>query len=387
MPKYEIDKYQGIFKSRVTEARYFESIKEEIIPEIKKSIFIGLGIYWLYSILDFILPSAEKPYLLLLLKIIPTISSLLLINLLKRIKNYNLFYLFILFNLFIFVGEAFFFFQTGYADPAEMALTQLIFIMGVTLLIPNSFAYSMAISIVSSVVFFYVDIARDPLIYSNIFIIGFAFATYNIFFSQFARKTQIVRRLKFRELAKEQKYIRVLHKEIIKRVELEKKLTEMACRDSLTNCYNRGFFLDIAEHEKRKTLRQGTPLSIMLLDIDDFKVINDTYGHAVGDRALRKLIQICKNTLRTGDVVGRMGGEEFAILCVESNKEQTLEIANRLCKNIHDQTARMNYHFTVSIGVSEIRAEHKSVDRALHLADLALYEAKREGKNQVKAAA
>jgi diguanylate cyclase (GGDEF)-like protein len=195
-----------------------------------------------------------------------------------------------------------------------------------------------------------------------------------------------VQRLKFRELVKEQKYIRVLSKEILKRMELEKKLTEMAHIDSLTGACNRRYFMDIAEHEKRKSHRVGSPLSIILIDIDDFKVINDTYGHAVGDMALKKFMKICKSTLRESDVIGRMGGEEFAILCIDSDKMQTLEIANRLCKNIEVQTINLKYHFTVSIGVSEIKPEYKSIDKALHLADLVLYEAKREGKNQVKVA-
>ena len=386
MPKYEINKYQAVFKSRVTEARYFESIKNETIPELIKSFLIGLSIFWLYSILDFLLAGEIQGATLLKVKLIPTFSTILFIYFVKRIKYYLFFYFAILLNLLIFLGVAVYGFLISPANPLEMALTQLIFIMGVTLLIPNTFLYSLLVSIIASSLFIYIDLSKGSLPPSSILIIISAFFAYNIFIFQFDRKTQIVRRLKFRELVKEQKYIRVLHKEIVKRMELEKKLTEMACTDYLTGAYNRRFFLDIAEHEKRKSSRHQSPLSIILFDIDNFKIINDTYGHGVGDRALKKLMQICKETLRQSDIVGRIGGEEFAVLCVESNKEQALEIAKRLCKNIEEKTARLNYHFTVSMGVSEIKSDHKSVDRALHLADLALYEAKREGKNQVKVA-
>ena len=384
MHKYQIDKVRAIFRSKVTEARYFESIREETIPEVRKAFVLGLSIFWLYSILDFLLLSKNESIQIILVKLLPTITTVLLIYFLSKIEKYQTFYLSILLNLFILLSTAVFAFMDQKTDPMQMTLTQLIFIMGVTLLIPNTFVYSMMISIASSLIFIVIDLNTRQVTTADTLIIIATFSAFNIFIFQFDRKTQIVRRLKFRELVKEQKYIRVLNKEILKRTELEKRLTEMACMDSLTGACNRRYFIDIAEHEKRKNLRVKDSLSIMLIDIDDFKIINDTYGHATGDKALRKFMKVCKSTLRSSDVIGRMGGEEFAVLCTQSNKQQTIEIANRLCKNIAEQTARFNYHFTISIGVSDVKSEHRSVDKALHLADLALYEAKREGKNQVK---
>jgi len=384
MHKYQINKFRAIFENKAVEAKYFNSIREETYPEVKMSFIIGLGILWFYSIIDFFLLETNQIIALAQIKVLPTISTIFILHFIKKVNNRNFFYSGILLNLFIFIGIASYAFHIQMAKPIEMALTQFIFIVGLTLLIPNTFIFSMITGITSSLVFFLIDMSDPSSPYSNNVIIISTFLVYNIFIFQFLRKSEIIRRLKFRELIKEQKYIRVLNKEIAKRTELERQLREMACEDSLTHAYNRKFFIDIAEHEKRKSERHETPLSIILIDIDDFKIINDTYGHATGDRALKKFMKICKNTLRKSDIIGRMGGEEFAILCSESNKIQTWEIANRLCRNIHEQTRNLKYHFTISGGVAEIKPEHRSIDKALHMADMVLYEAKREGKNRIK---
>jgi diguanylate cyclase (GGDEF)-like protein len=235
-------------------------------------------------------------------------------------------------------------------------------------------------------IFCYIDISQNKLQYSSIVIILSSFITYNFFVYFFSRKVHLQSRLKFRELIKEQKYIVVLNKEIHKRAELEKKLTELACIDYLTEVSNRRYFMDIAEHEFEKIKRTKEPLSIILLDIDNFKTINDTYGHSVGDLAIKKLVEISQKSLRKTDFIGRIGGEEFAVLCINSTKVETYEVAKRLCKTIEDDSKKFEYHFTVSIGVSEIKPDHPNIDKAMHLADLALYEAKRTGKNKVVSA-
>lgn len=386
MHKYQIHKIKAMFVSQVTEARYFESIKEETIEEVKKSFLTGLIIFWLYSLFDFLFFKKSDTGPLFLSQVFATVSTVILVLFLKRVNTFQFFYGLISFNLFILLGVAILTFIYQPADPTQMALVQLIFIMAITLLIPNTFVNSMFISIVSGIIFSYINFLNSAHLDSSLMIIFGAFFAYNIFIFQFDRKSQILNRLKFRELVKEQKYIRVLSKEILKRTELEKKLTEMACTDSLTGACNRGYFIDMAEHEKRKSHRQGTSLSVMLIDIDDFKAINDTFGHAIGDKALKKFMKICKSTIRESDVIGRLGGEEFAILCSDSDLKQTFEIAKRLCNNVNNQTLKLEYHFTISIGVAEVRAEYKSIDKALHMADLALYEAKKEGKNRAKVA-
>lgn len=382
MHKYQISKIWGVFKSKVTEARYFESIRNNIIPEMRNGFIIGIAILWFYSFLDFLVLGKPTSTGLVIAKIIPTMTSALIIYFSKRIKSFQLFYWLITLNLFLFLAVAVYIFLEQSATPIQMALTQIIFIMGVTLLIPNRFINLVLVSLSSSLIFTYIDITNPRSVHADNFIIIAAFISYNIFLFQFDLKAQIVSRLKFRELVKEQKYIRVLNKEILKRIELEKKLTEMACMDSLTGACNRRFFLDLAEHERKKCIRLNSALSIMVIDIDDFKIINDTYGHAIGDKALKVFMKICKSSLRESDVIGRLGGEEFAILCSESNKHQTMEIASRLCKKINEQTSKFEYHFTISIGVAEVKKEFKTIDKALHLADLALYEAKRTGKNR-----
>lgn len=385
MHKYKLNRFTGSFISRITEARYFDSIRDSLLNEIKNFFLIGLTVYWLYTIVDFFLINKPETMAMIALKIIPTVSSLLIYYLLKKIHNYQLFYGLSFINLVILIFSSIYVFINHPEEPMQTGMTELIFLLTVSLIMPSNFFYSVAISFIGSVIFSAMNIHLYGYSIRTLTLTVFTFSVYNILLVYFTRRSQIQSRLKYRELVKEKKYINVLHKEILKRAELEKKLTEMACRDSLTGIYSRGFFLDIVEHEITKCIRKNCTLSIMLMDVDNFKIINDTYGHAMGDLALKELIKISQATIRKSDIIGRLGGEEFAILCPESDKKNTYEIASRLCKEIEKNTKNENYHFTVSIGIAEI-IPNKNLDQTLHLADLALYEAKREGKNRVKVA-
>ncbi|TXT39935.1 MAG: PAS/PAC sensor-containing diguanylate cyclase [Comamonadaceae bacterium] len=175
--------------------------------------------------------------------------------------------------------------------------------------------------------------------------------------------------------------------DITEQKELQWKLEREARTDPLTGCINRRHFLELAEHELARARRYGEPLSVLMLDLDHFKLINDQHGHPVGDVVLQRLVQICQASLRAEDAVGRLGGEEFAILLPESSIQEAQEAAERLCLAIAATEISLNegssIHFTASIGVATLAREDADIHTLIGRADKALYEAKHAGRNRV----
>jgi len=172
------------------------------------------------------------------------------------------------------------------------------------------------------------------------------------------------------------------HKALLTILELQ------ARQDYLTGLNNRGYFMELAEREIKKASRYGHNFTILMLDIDNFKMINDTYGHKAGDRVLVALADIFRKTLRVADIEGRIGGEEFAILLPETDREGAVVVAERLRSSVEDceillQSSEMPMRFTVSIGVSAPESVNYNLDALLSQADDALYRAKHTGRNKV----
>jgi len=168
---------------------------------------------------------------------------------------------------------------------------------------------------------------------------------------------------------------------------LEKELREMASTDVLTGIHNRRHFLEMCDVEIQRAQRYDHDLSMIMLDIDWFKDINDTYGHAVGDEAIKLMTVLCQQMLRTTDVLGRIGGEEFAILLPETELEAALLIAERIRKNAEEFTFDTGTsdigRFTASFGITALHAGDEVPDDLLKRCDIALYEAKASGRNRV----
>lgn len=175
--------------------------------------------------------------------------------------------------------------------------------------------------------------------------------------------------------------------DITTRKELEIELQRQAHIDFLTGVNNRGYFMELAEMELNRAIRYQNQLSILMIDIDYFKLVNDNYGHHTGDQVLQKLANICSQTLREVDIMGRLGGEEFALLLPETDNQEALEVAQRLRKAVSNTIVTIENHpplqLTISIGVSSLSPNNRDLDLLLDLADKALYEAKNTGRNKV----
>jgi diguanylate cyclase (GGDEF)-like protein len=164
------------------------------------------------------------------------------------------------------------------------------------------------------------------------------------------------------------------------------ELLRLATTDALTGLANRRSFLDSAAAELERSRRSGRPLTLLVLDVDHFKRVNDTHGHAAGDQVLTNLSQTLIEGLRTVDVVGRIGGEEFAVLLPESSLGRAAEIAERLreaASQLRIRRGETTLAITISVGVAMVPEGAASITEALNAADAALYRAKEGGRDRV----
>jgi diguanylate cyclase len=167
---------------------------------------------------------------------------------------------------------------------------------------------------------------------------------------------------------------------------LNHQLEKVSRVDGLTGLYNRHFWEEQFVMEYKRDKRSENPSALIMLDIDNFKVVNDTYGHPAGDEVIKILAEIIKKTTRETDISGRYGGEEFAIILPDTpvaNVEFVAERIRRLvekCTVVYDE---MDIKFTISIGIAGFKLTHKDSTQWLDTADKALYQAKESGKNRV----
>jgi len=176
---------------------------------------------------------------------------------------------------------------------------------------------------------------------------------------------------------------------------LESELKHQVDHDFLTGLHSRSWFMEQATIELHRASRFNTPLSLLMLDIDFFKLVNDTYGHQTGDIALKSVAQFMQKNLRDFDMCARIGGEEFVILLPQTNQDKAHEVAERIRLFIQNTpvqrpeikvplpTGESSLQLTVSIGLSSLSSKEDSIDDLISKADKALYQAKHTGRNRV----
>ena len=172
----------------------------------------------------------------------------------------------------------------------------------------------------------------------------------------------------------------------IRNTQLLEDARRRAETDSLTGLYNHRHFFDLAGHEIKRALRYKHHLTAIMFDIDHFKKVNDTFGHGVGDQVLVSISNLCRQLFRSIDIIGRYGGEEFAVLLPETSLSTARDVAERLRRAV--SATVITHHgqhisVTISLGIAALRSDSNTISRLMERADTALYHAKREGRNQI----
>ncbi len=173
---------------------------------------------------------------------------------------------------------------------------------------------------------------------------------------------------------------------ILKLQTATRKLEVLASTDPLTGAYNRRHFMEAGNNELLRSRRYKHTFTVLMLDIDHFKAVNDTHGHDIGDIALKETVSVIQEGLRGEDTLGRLGGEEFAVILPETGKSKGSLLAERIRVSISKiivETPTVPLTFTMSIGISEGMDTDTDIEDALKRADDALYQAKEGGRNQV----
>lgn len=167
----------------------------------------------------------------------------------------------------------------------------------------------------------------------------------------------------------------------------EKEMRKLATKDHLTDIWNRRFFIESAEKEVKQAIRHDRSLSLMIIDLDLFKNINDTYGHLAGDKTLRIFCEIAQEIIRTTDIFGRIGGEEFAALLPDCPGDEACQAAERLREAVWKQLIESDagtFSISISVGVATLDKNRPDYDTMANAADKALYAAKEGGRNTIR---
>ena len=193
-------------------------------------------------------------------------------------------------------------------------------------------------------------------------------------------------RREFRVLREMRRVNEALSHQVSATAEANNRLEELAATDGLTGAMNRRRFFEVMEAEFVRARRYDHPLSVVMFDLDHFKRVNDRFGHADGDLALRHVAAMCMARQRAMDSFGRLGGEEFALLLPETGRDQARAVAERICVTLAKSPVTVSKGevlLTLSAGVATIRNSDTNADALLRRADEALYGAKRNGRNQL----
>ena len=177
-----------------------------------------------------------------------------------------------------------------------------------------------------------------------------------------------------------------LIRDITRRKAMEDELTRLASKDPLTGANNRRVFLEKGAYELSRSQRYNHEFAVLMMDVDHFKSINDTYGHQAGDEVLKALVYHSSNLIRETDIFGRLGGEEFAVILPETDAPTAAGVGERLRSRLADirvGSEKGGIRFTVSLGLGVMTSGSDSLQRIIGRADAALYKAKKQGRNRL----
>ena len=383
--KSEIKPFLVVLRDREQEKKFLEWSFFDHYQFFKKMVYVGIVATLIFTIPDFLKLGLTKSFIISSIsRIAFAILVYLLLVMISRINKAVFFHrtLFVLSN--IITINTTFVIITMKNHSVIYSLSEIIGIIVIYVLLKQRFLYSLLSAIPASIVIVMSHIIYGNLDASSLQTIIYAFVLANIFGISYNRNINISNRKEYLSLMLEQKLNARLEKEIEQRVQSQNDLLEVARTDHLTGLNNRRFFIDLAEQEIIKNERYGQAMSLLTIDIDHFKMVNDQYGHPEGDVVLIGFSKKLKSIIRKSDILARIGGEEFIILTLNTEMHGAEILAENLRQLIEYSSFGTNEHIkiTISIGIAQLKSGNTLAD-LMHNSDQALYQAKNNGRNQV----
>lgn len=267
-------------------------------------------------------------------------------------------------------------------------MSLMVMLLGVYVFIPNRFLPAMLVAVLSTLAFIWLLVEHFQPPANYVLTLSLLLVALNLFGILTTHRISCLMREEYRDATILRRANERLSHEIEARQRLESELRELAHQDHLTGISNRRHFFDLADQAFAKARATGAPLSLLIVDIDYFKQINDTYGHMHGDEVLKVLVKVCRSALGEVDMLARLGGEEFVMLLPGADLAAASERAERLRAETQRAPVRLHeatLHFTISLGVAQWR-EEESLLFLMRRADEALYLAKFNGRNRIETA-
>ncbi len=378
----------GEFKSSETEVRYSEKYNSQIRNRlIFTCIFTSIA-YFLGIIANtYVLESSTSVRIMFLLRLLCLILGFASAAAAWK-KNLSPYLYRTMISYMTMVGvsesvEAVYLFNSSQGVVVPTApIIVLMYYLFISIKFTVSFVPSIAMTIMYSVTLLF--FTESPLPNTITIILFFSLA--NLYGCYHVITFNRVRRSEFYAVIEQQRLNCSLKKEINKRKDAENKLIKLSTIDDLTGIFNRRHFLELFERERKISVRYKHPLSLLIIDADHFKRVNDTYGHDTGDIVLKTLTKQIEKSIRDTDILARFGGEEFIVLLPETDLKMAVSSAERICRIVEESPISFSggtLNITVSIGASVINDKYNSTEEIIKGADLALYKAKESGRNRV----
>lgn len=386
--RYDFSPISGEFSDPATEAAFREYIHPHWVRDTRRAFVMAALFYLAFAFTDFLLLGTSAEYEIVLLTRAVVAGCGLLIAFTAS-RYWRLLVDGITPTLVVGLAMA------GYLsitllrpfDAGWHGMGMMVMLLGTYAFIPNRFLPILIIALISTVAFFFLLADHFELQAQQLLVMGLLFLGMNLFGAYSAYRISRLTRENFRDAQILRLANQRLTEEVAARRQLELDLLAQVHHDDLTGVTNRRRFHEVMRQRMGQAESSGQPMSLMLLDVDYFKQINDTYGHLRGDEVLKALVRTCQDHMGEGEVLARVGGEEFALLMPRLDLESARSLAEQVRGAVWRapvSLADLAIHITVSIGVVQWDGAEAQA-ALLGRADRALQAAKYNGRNRVEA--
>lgn len=369
------------------ESRYRNSVKTRVRFESRLALLLASVVFAMFGITDYnLLGLTREFYLLLTMRIAVVSSCLVLAFVIGRWGGYSRNAWLHSLPLWILATGIILIVPLRPDSLSSQITSTVVAIMAFYLLIPNLLTVAALSSLFLSIGFLTAAVIYADVLSADALRLALLLVMANIVGYCSLLRLEFLQRKQFALLQDERDQNRDLLKEIKHRKSLEAQLRMVAERDALTGLDSRSHFMKRAEALLQRAQLEETPFCLFMIDVDHFKRINDTWGHTCGDLILTKVPEVCGQSLRPTDVIGRFGGEEFVVGLPHTGPSDAQAVAERLKKNVEslpftDELSELR--LSVTIGIAVAHGEDDDLDALIARADSMLYEGKREGRNRV----